>query len=106
MTVPVADSLSDAMIEALRSRIALDRASPAESWDLPVHRDTVYVSVVDRDGNAMSLINSLFFAFGSGIYAEKAGVLLQNRGAGFSLVPEHPNAYASGKRPSHTIIRR
>jgi gamma-glutamyltranspeptidase/glutathione hydrolase len=104
MTVPVADILSDAMIEALRSRIALDRASPAESWDLPVHRDTVYVSVVDRDGNAMSLINSLFFAFGSGIYAEKAGVLLQNRGAGFSLVPEHPNAYASGKRPFHTII--
>src|SRR5690606_7702019 len=90
--------------ETLVARISRDKASPTANADLPVHRDTVYVSVVDRDGNAVSLINSLFFAFGSGIYARKAGVLMQNRGAGFSLTPGHPNAIAPAKRPFHTII--
>ncbi|WP_173089105.1 gamma-glutamyltransferase [Devosia sp. 1635] len=104
MTVSVEEVLADINIDALRARISLDRVTSVQSWDLPVHRDTVYISVVDRDGNAMSLINSLFFSFGSGIYAKKAGVLLQNRGAGFSLKPGHPNAMAPGKRPFHTII--
>lgn len=102
--VPVGELLSDAAINALRARIDMNRASPSEAYDLPLHRDTVYVSVVDADGNAMSLINSLFHAFGSGIYAPKAGVLLQNRGAGFSLSPGHPNALGPSKRPFHTII--
>lgn len=104
MTVTPAEVLADINIDALRARISRDVASASESWDLPVHRDTVYVSVVDRDGNAMSLINSLFFAFGSGIYAKKSGVLLQNRGAGFSVKPGHPNAIGPSKRPFHTII--
>lgn len=104
MTVSAEEVLSDASIDAMRSRIARDRASPVAGADMPVHRDTVYVSVVDRDGNAVSLINSLFFAFGSGIYAKKAGVLMQNRGTGFSLVRGHPNAIAPAKRPFHTII--
>jgi gamma-glutamyltranspeptidase/glutathione hydrolase len=96
--------LSDAFIDGLRSQISMERASPVEAFDMPVHRDTVYVTVVDADGNAISLINSIFFAFGSGIYAPKAGVLLQNRGCGFSLQPGHANAIAPGKRPFHTII--
>lgn len=96
--------LSDDFIDALRARIRLDRASAAQDWDLPEHKDTVYVTVVDRDRNAISLINSIFAAFGSGIYAPRAGVLLQNRGTGFSLQDGHPNAVGPRKRPFHTII--
>ena len=96
--------LSPASLDRLRSQISLDRAAEAGRPDFPNHRDTVYVTVVDRDGTAASLINSLFFAFGSGIYAPRAGVLLQNRGAGFKIEAGHRNAIAPQKRPLHTII--
>jgi gamma-glutamyltranspeptidase / glutathione hydrolase len=96
--------LSDAYISAIRAKIDMTKASTTETWNDIEHKDTVYVTVVDRDLNAVSLINSLFAPFGSGIYARKSGVLLHNRGWSFRAKPGHPNSLGARKRPMHTII--
>jgi gamma-glutamyltranspeptidase/glutathione hydrolase len=106
--VPVAHLTSPAYLDGLRGLIRPDRAmtempAPGEAA-LPMHRDTVYLTVVDRDGNACSFINSLYQSFGSGIHAAGSGVLLQNRGFSFRLQRGHPNCIAPNKRPMHTII--
>ena len=66
--------------------------------------DTVYLTAADRDGNVVSLIQSLYGAFGSGVVAGDTGIVLQNRGALFSSDPAHPNCLAPQKRPFHTLI--
>ena len=103
--VPVAELLSKSYASKRRSLInsekALDSVPPG---DLNLGSDTTYLSVVDKDGNAVSFINSLFDAFGSGVVAGDTGIVLQNRGTGFSLDPDHPNRLEPGKRPFHTII--
>ena len=66
--------------------------------------DTVLLCVADEAGNVVSYINSRFAGFGSGLVAGDTGIALQNRGASFSLDPEHPNSLAPGKRPFHTLI--
>ncbi|HUG14801.1 MAG TPA: gamma-glutamyltransferase [Thermomicrobiales bacterium] len=66
--------------------------------------DTVYLCVVDRDGMAVSLIQSVYQNFGSGVVAPRSGVLFHNRGRGFTLDAEYPNALQPGKRPYHTLI--
>jgi len=88
-----------------RSRL-LDPAKSADSY--PAGRlkkgDTVYLTVADQQGNMVSLIQSIYWGFGSGLVPDGLGFALQNRGALFSLDPEHYNCYAPGKRPFHTII--
>jgi gamma-glutamyltranspeptidase/glutathione hydrolase len=102
--VPVDCYLSDNFAKRMRSSIALDRAGPGVLLRETEHKDTVYLCVVDRDGNAVSFINSLFENFGSTILARESGVMLHNRGLSFRLDPAHPNCIAPGKRPMHTII--
>ena len=69
-----------------------------------VHKETIYITVVDRDGMSVSLIYSILKDFGSGIASDKFGILLHNRGGGFTLEEGHPNELKGGKRPMHTII--
>ena len=72
--------------------------------EIPSTGDTVYLSVVDREGNIVSLIQSVSALWGSGIVADDFGILLHNRGAMFRLEAAHPNVIAGRKRPFHTII--
>jgi gamma-glutamyltranspeptidase/glutathione hydrolase len=106
--VPVKKLLSAEYLAAQRALISDTAAMPvlpaAGESILPPHKDTVYLCVVDKDGNACSFINSLFENFGSGILAHNSGVMLQNRGFGFRLQRGHPNCISGGKRPMHTII--
>ena len=102
---PVAELLSEVYAAERREMVNEEHAMQPPSFGAPLPgSDTVYLSVVDGAGNACSFINSLYMGFGSGIVAKGTGIFLQNRGANFSLDPKHPNAYAPGKRPYHTII--
>jgi len=97
--------LSDRVASDLAALIRPDRAltGPAALTEA-VHKDTIYLTVVDPDGMSVSLIYSIFSSFGSGLYCPDTGVLFQNRGEGFTLTPGHPNEAGPGKRPMHTII--
>lgn len=103
--VPVDWLLSDDNIDQLYQSIRADQAlTELPDFVPPSHNDTVYITVVDKDRNACSFINTLFDNFGTGWMAPKSGVFLHNRGQGFTLEAGHPNCIAPGKRPLHTII--
>ena len=107
--VPVAALLSK---EYARKRAALIDANKPDphkaNCDVPAGRpvngDTTYLTVVDREGNMVSWIQSVAEAFGSGVAVDGMGFVLHNRGFGFTLEPGHPDVLAGGKRPFHTII--
>ena len=104
-SVPVKALLAKDYARRRRASIDPGRAMVnAESGDPGASSDTVYLAVIDREGNACSLINSLYEDFGSGLVVPGTGMALQNRGANFTLDPGHPNALAGGKRPYHTIM--
>ncbi len=103
--VPVDELLSESFARNLADRIDLTRAiDDLPEFEMPLHRDTVYISIVDEDRNAVSFINSIFDSFGTGLVAPQSGVILHNRGQSFSLTRGHPNMIAPEKRPLHTII--
>jgi gamma-glutamyltranspeptidase/glutathione hydrolase len=97
--------LADATAERLAALIDPGRALPdPASAAEAVHRETVYLCVVDADRMAVSLIYSTYHSFGSGLASSKFGINFQNRGVSFTLAPGHPNEAGGGKRPLHTII--
>ena len=104
--VPVAGILSKEFARQRAATIDMNRAHcDVEPGDAARYAsDTVYLTAVDRDGNIISLIQSLYSAFGSGVVVDDFGITLQNRGAGFVLEPGHPDILAPRKRPFHTII--
>ena len=105
MTVPPEELLSDEFIEQRRNLLdpsrAADRPSPGRAV---TSSETIYLSAADSEGNMISLINSNYSAFGSGVVVPGTGFALQNRGGGFTMELDHPNMVAPGKRPFHTII--
>lgn len=102
--VPVARLISKEYAAERRKLISEAHAMTSQRPGLRENGDTVYLTVVDRDHNAVSFINSLFEGFGSGLVAGDTGIVLQNRGALFELNPNHPNVVAPRKRPFHTLI--
>jgi gamma-glutamyltranspeptidase / glutathione hydrolase len=104
--VPVATLLSDEYTEHRRSLLDPGRArTQVEHGDLRAGRGgTIHLAVGDSAGNLISLIQSNYAGFGSGLVPDGLGFGLQDRGAGFTLDGDHPNAFAPGKRPFHTII--
>ncbi|MFT5218698.1 MAG: gamma-glutamyltranspeptidase/glutathione hydrolase [Planctomycetota bacterium] len=103
--IPTAHLLSSEFAKTQFGRIDMNKAltQPVASA-MPKHKDTVYLTVVDKDRNACSFINSVFYSWGSGLVAGSTGINLQNRGSGFSMVPGHFNQLEPNKRPMHTII--
>jgi gamma-glutamyltranspeptidase len=104
--VPVERLISKAYADERRRLIDPRRAL---AWDrVPsygtLRGDTVYIAAVDAEGNAASLIQSLYGFFGAGVVAGRTGVVLQNRSAYFALDPAHPNRLEAGKKPAHTLI--
>jgi gamma-glutamyltranspeptidase / glutathione hydrolase len=101
--VKVADLLDPAYLDTRAKAIDMQRAS-APAAGMPRSGGTVYLATADAAGTMVSYIQSNYRGFGSGVVVPGTGISLHNRGEGFSLVPDHPNLVAPGKRPLHTII--
>lgn len=101
MRVQAESFLEPAALDAMAARISMSRAAPWGAGKGPA--DTVWLGVIDGQGRAVSLIQSIYHEFGSGVVLPSSGIAWQNRGASFSLDPTHINALAPGKKPFHTL---
>lgn len=99
--VPVEALIDDAHVAALCEAAEIHGVGGPAS---PGTGDTAAVVAADGNGLAVSVVQSLYDGFGSGILEPRTGVVLHNRGSGFVLDPAHPNAIAGGKRPAHTLM--
>ena len=97
----LASETATRLAQLIDPRVPMD--DPRRTSD-SVHKETVYLTVVDRDRMSVSMIYSIFHSFGSGLASSRFGINFQNRGAGFTLEKDHPNEARGGKRPLHTII--
>jgi len=105
LDMPAEELLTDGFIAERRSHMNPSRAETrVDPGPLRTRSETIYLTAADAEGNMVSLINSNYDYFGSGIVVPGTGFALQNRGAGFSLTPGLPNTAAPGKRPFHTLI--
>jgi gamma-glutamyltranspeptidase/glutathione hydrolase len=105
MRVKPEQLLSEEYLRSRRAMIDLERpAERVEPGRFLTDSETIYLSVADEQGNMVSLINSVFGYFGSGVVIPGTGIVLHNRGSGFTLEEGHPNTVEPGKRPFHTII--
>ncbi len=102
--VPIRGLLSDDYARQRAALIDPEKANCTAASGSPARSDTTFLAAIDRDGNIVSLIQSLYDAFGSGVAVKGRGFILQDRGGLFVLEPSHPNALAPRKRPFHTII--
>lgn len=102
--INIRDYLSEKYINSLCSKINKEKIYFSKNGFVTSHPETIYLSVVDKDLNSVSFINSICHGFGSGITSDKTGILFQNRGVNFRLEENHPNSIDSQKRPLHTII--
>jgi gamma-glutamyltranspeptidase/glutathione hydrolase len=103
-TVPIERLVSKEYAATRRALLDVKRATPAPTHGAAGAGDTVYLTTADAAGNIVSLIQSNYMGFGSGVTVAQFGFGLQNRGSQFALDPRHANVYAPGKRPFHTII--
>jgi len=96
--------LSEDFIDDIYKNISINTCADVGDLNIPSHPETVYLTIVDEDLNTVSIINSVCYAFGSGITTEKTGIIMHNRGTNFRIEEGHPNCIQGLKRPLHTII--